>query len=98
LLAKLGTWLHPALRWEIASLLLLGLAWPALFLPYGLFLWLAMGVVGLVLAWASGVWSTRQKLTTTVIVVALYAALFVVTYPARMVVPPAGSPIETSNE
>lgn len=88
-------------RWggmEVTSLLLLGLAWPALFLPFGLLAWLAMGVVGLVLAWASSVWSTRQKLTTTVVVVALYAALFVVTYPVRVVVTPAGSPVVTSIE
>jgi uncharacterized membrane protein len=83
---------------EIASVLLIGLAWPALFLPFGLFLWLGMGVVGVVLAWASGRWSTRQKLTTTVVVVALYAAFFVVITPARVVVTPVGSPIETTNQ
>ena len=81
---------------EIASLLLIGLAWPALFLPFGLFLWLGMGVAGVVLTWASGRWSTRRKLITTVVVVALYGALFVVTYPAYRTQGPAGSPIVTS--
>lgn len=85
---------------EISALVLIGLAWPALFLPFEfkLFLWLGFGVVGLVLVWASGVWSTRQKLITTVVVVALYAAVFVVTTPARVVVTPAGSPIVTTTE
>lgn len=67
---------------EITALVLLGLAWPALFLPYGLFLWLGMGVVGLVLAWSSGIWSRRRKLITTGIVVAVYGLLFVLTFPA----------------
>ena len=85
-------------RWgglEIASLLLIGLAWPALFLPYGFFLWLGMGVVGVVLAWASG-WTTRQKLITTVVVAALYAAVFIVVTPVRVESHPTGSPIVTT--
>jgi uncharacterized membrane protein len=71
-------------RWgalEVTALVLVGLAWPALFLPFGLFLWLGFGIVGLVLVWASGVWSTRQKLITTGIAVALYALLVALTFP-----------------
>lgn len=74
-------------RWgamEVTALVLIGLAWPALFLPFGLFLWLGFGVVGLVLVWASGIWSMRRKLITTVVVVALYALLILVTSPAYM--------------
>jgi uncharacterized membrane protein len=74
-------------RWgavEVTSILLIGLAWPALLLPFGLFLWLACGVVGLVLVWASGVWTRRRKLLTTAVVVALYALLFLATQPAYM--------------
>lgn len=74
-------------RWggvEITALVLLGLAWPALFLPFGLFLWLGFGVVGLVLVLASSVWSRRLKLITIVLVVALYAGLFLATFPAYM--------------
>ncbi len=83
---------------EIASLLFLGLAWPTLFLQVGIVPWLVMGVVGLVLAWVSSVWSTRQKLITTVIVVALYAAVFIVTTPVRYDFTPVNSPVVTSNE
>jgi len=91
-------------RWGTMELIagaLLVLAWPALLLRFevlgiylGYVLWLAFGALGLVLAWASGVWSTRQKQITTVVVVALYALVIVVTTPTRVVVTPAGSPIE----
>lgn len=75
-------------RWgavEVTAVVLLGLAWPAMFLPFGLFsglfLWLGFGVVGLVLVWASGVWTRRRKLITTGIVVALYVGFFLAYFP-----------------
>jgi len=74
-------------RWgavEVTALVLLGLAWPAIFLPFGLFLWLGMGVVGLVLVWASGMWTRRRKLITTVIVAALYVLLILGTFPVSV--------------
>ena len=67
---------------EIAALVLIGLAWPALFLPFGVFLWLGFGVVGLVLVLASSIWSTRRKLITTGMVMAVYGLVFVLTFPA----------------
>lgn len=96
------------LKWgavETIAIVLLGLAWPALFLPFGLILWLGLGIVGLVLAWASGVWSIKQKLLTTVVVVALYASVAAMFFrapgpdtvdpgPSPIVVP--GSPLENS--
>lgn len=91
----------PRSRWgavEILSLLFLGLAWPTLFLQIGPVPWLVMGVIGLVLAWASRVWSTRQKLITTVVVGALYAAVFIVTTPVRVEYTPTSSPIVTTSE
>jgi uncharacterized membrane protein len=74
-------------RWgavEVTALVLLGLAWPAIVLPFGLFLWLGFGAVGLVLVWASGVWTRRRKLITTVIVAALYALLFLGIFPTTV--------------
>jgi hypothetical protein len=68
---------------EVTSLVLLGLAWPALFLPFGLILWLGLGIIGLVLAWASGVWSRRLKLIISIVVVALYVSLIVLFGTAR---------------
>lgn len=86
---------------ELIAGALLVLAWPALLLRFDIFgiyvgflLWLAFGALGLVLVWASGVWSTRQKQITTVVVVALYALVIVVTTPTRVVVTPPGSSIE----
>jgi hypothetical protein len=96
-------------RWgavEVAAILLLGLAWPALFLPFGLALWLGLGAVGLALVWASSVWTSRSKLATTGILVAFYVVFFLVTASATVacttgnppVSCPAGGsqPIETS--
>lgn len=96
-------------RWgavEVTALLLLGLAWPALFLPYGLVLWLGLGVIGLVLVWASGVWTRRRKLITTGIVVAAYVLMILLVTPVSVqcatgnppvACPPGGpSPVETS--
>ncbi|MBA3687755.1 MAG: hypothetical protein H0W81_02790 [Chloroflexi bacterium] len=72
-------------RVEIAAMLLLALAWVALFLPFGFFLWLGwwlgFGVVGLVLLWISKVWRKRQKLITTGVVVVLYLAVFLLSIP-----------------
>jgi uncharacterized membrane protein len=71
---------------EIAGLLLIGLAWPALLLPLpgplGVVLWLGFGVVGLVFVMASSVWSRRQKVVMAVLVVGLYVLFFVLTFPA----------------
>ncbi len=85
---------------EVAALVLLGLAWPALMLrdietfgPIGPILWLAMGLVGLILVQVSDVWSKRQKLIITALVVALYAAFLVVTTPVRVESGPVGEPI-----
>lgn len=61
---------------EVAALIVLTLAWPALFLPFGLILWPAFGFVGLVLAWSSRVWSRLWKLIVTGIVVGLYVLVF----------------------
>jgi len=96
-------------RWgavEVSAVVLLGLAWPALLLPFGLFLWLGLGVVGLVLVWGSGVWTGRRKLITTGIVVAVYVLLILATYPVSVTCttgdppqpcPPGGpSPIVTN--
>ena len=67
---------------EVAALILLLLAWVALFLPFGIYLWLGFGVVGLVLVWVSSRWSTRRKLITTGVVIAPYAAVFVLFFAA----------------
>ena len=69
---------------EIAAVALLCLAWPALLLPYGLFLFLASGITGLVLVWASHVWTTRRKVTGTVCVIALYFLLTLLATPATV--------------
>ena len=66
---------------EVAAVVLLGLAWPAIFLPFGLVLWLGFGVVGVVLVWASGIWSARRKLITTGIVVAPYVLAILLIFP-----------------
>ena len=83
---------------EVASLLMLGLAWPALLLRdiglIGPILWLGMGIVGLVLVQVSNVWSKRRKLIITTLVVALYAAYLVVTTPVRVESGPVGGSIE----
>jgi uncharacterized membrane protein len=71
-------------RLEVAAAALLGLAWPALLLPFGVVLWLAFGVVGLVLVWASRAWSARRKLIITSLVVALYVVVIVVTTPVTV--------------
>jgi uncharacterized membrane protein len=96
-------------RWgavEVSAVVLLSLAWPARFLPFGLFLWLAFAAMGLVLVWASGVWTTRRKLTSTTCVIALYLFATLLTTPVTMQCttgnppqpcPPGGpSPIITS--
>ena len=47
-------------RWgpvEMTAVVLLCLAWPAIFLPFGPILWLGLGATGLVLVWVSGVWT-----------------------------------------
>jgi hypothetical protein len=71
-------------RLEVAAAALLGLAWPALLLPFGVVLWLAFGVVGLVLVWASHAWSGRRKLIITSLVVVLYVVVIVVTTPVTV--------------
>ena len=86
-------------RWgtvEVIALSLLGVAYPALFLPFGGILYLAMTIVGLVLVWASGVWSTRLKLIATVVVLAVPALFIVLSTPTRVDDTNRGSPVVTS--
>jgi len=74
-------------RWgpiEVSAVVLLVLAWPSVFLPFGPLLWLALGSIGLVLVWLSGAWSTRRKVTSTACVVALYVLLFLVLTPLNV--------------
>lgn len=74
-------------RWgalEVAAAACLGLAWPALFLPFGPLWWLGLGVAGLVLVWASARWSGRQKALISTVVVALYAAAILVYTPVSV--------------
>jgi len=79
---------------EVTAVALLCLAWPALFLPFGFFLFVAFGIIGLVLVWASRVWTTRRKLTATICVVALYALLIMLTTPVSMKCSTGGGPPE----
>lgn len=78
-------------RWgavEVSAVVLIGLAWPALLLPpvlslwFGPFLWIAFGVIGLVLVWASGVWTTRRKVTATTCVLSPYLLVILLTMAA----------------
>ncbi len=69
---------------EVAAAACLGLAWPALLLPYGPLWWLGLGVAGLVLVWASARWSGRQKALISTVVVALYAAAILVYTPVSV--------------
>lgn len=74
-------------RWgaiEVSAVVLLVLAWPARYLPFGEFLWLALAAVGLVLVWVSRVWSTRRKVTSTVCVIALYLFASLLMTPASV--------------
>ena len=74
-------------RWgalEVATALSLGLAWPALLLPFGPLWWLGLGVARLVLVWASAVWSGRQKVLITTVIVALYAVPILLTLPVSV--------------
>ena len=68
----------------MAAALSLGLAWPALLLPFGPLWWLGLGVAGLVLVWASAVWSGRQKVLITTVIVALYAVPILLTLPVSV--------------
>jgi hypothetical protein len=74
-------------RWgavEVSAVVALCLAWPARFLPFGLFLWLGLMAIGLVLVWASGVWTTRRKVVGTTCVIALYLFAILVTTPVTV--------------
>ena len=74
-------------RWgavEISAVVLLILAWPARYLPFGEFLWLGLGAVGLVLVWVSSVWTTRRKLISTTCVIALYLFATLLTTPVSV--------------
>lgn len=97
-------------RWgalEVTAAVTLGLAWPALLLPYGPIWWLGLGVAGLVLVSASAAWSGRQKVLITTVIVALYAATILLTTPVSVqcttgtppqACPPGGpSPVVTSS-
>jgi hypothetical protein len=71
-------------RWgavEVSAVVLLCLAWPARYLPFGMFLWLGLAVAGLVLVWVSGEWTRRRKLTATTCVIALYLFATLLTTP-----------------
>ncbi|HZC33112.1 MAG TPA: hypothetical protein VE640_07475, partial [Candidatus Bathyarchaeia archaeon] len=69
---------------EVSAVVLLCLAWPARFLPFGVFLWLGFTVAGLALVWASTVWTTRRKLTGTTCVIALYLFAILLTTPVTV--------------
>ena len=69
---------------EISAVLLLVLAWPASYLPFGQVLWLSLTILGLVLVWVSAVWTTRLKLAGTICVIALYLLLFLLTTPVTV--------------
>ena len=69
---------------EVTAVVLLCLAWPAMFLPFGPILWLGLGAVGLALVWASRIWTGRRKLVSTTCVIALYLLLFLVTTPVTV--------------
>ena len=61
---------------------LIGLSWLAyLFVPFGSYLWLALGLVGVVLVWTTSGWSMSRKLLTTVIAVAVTLLLVVGSIP-----------------
>ena len=67
---------------ERAALVLIGVSWVAyLFVPIGSYLWLALGLVGLVLVWATSEWSVSRKLITTLVAVAVTALLVVGSIP-----------------
>lgn len=92
----------PAPTWgpvEVIAITLLVLAWPALLLPFGLILWVALGIGGLLLTWVSPAWSRGMKLTLTVAVVALYVLMILLWAPAGVTTSPGGgggpSPVMT---
>ncbi|HET7082091.1 MAG TPA: hypothetical protein VFJ00_00055 [Candidatus Limnocylindria bacterium] len=61
-----------------AALILIGVSWLAyLFVPFGSYLWLGLGLLGLVLVWATSEWSASRKLLTTLIAVAVTALIVV---------------------
>ncbi|HLX34668.1 MAG TPA: hypothetical protein VKR30_05425 [Candidatus Limnocylindrales bacterium] len=79
---------------EVIALLLLTLAWPALFfLPFGGWFWIGGGAVGLIFVWLSEVWSTRQKVVTTAIVVALYVLFVALTTPVTLTCTTGNPPV-----
>lgn len=84
---------------EVIAITLLVLAWPALLLPYGLLLWVALGIGGLLLTWVSPAWSRGMKLTLTVAVVALYVLMILLWAPVGVTTSPGGgggpSPVMT---
>jgi hypothetical protein len=99
-----------ARRWgaqEALAAVSLGLAWPALLLPFGPLWWLGLGVTGLVLVWASAAWRSGQKAMISGVVVALYVVAILLTVPVSVqcttgsppqACPPAGpSPVVTGS-
>lgn len=65
-----------------AALVLIGVSWLAyLFLPFGSYLWLGLGLVGLFLVWAASEWSSSRRLLTTLIAVAVTGLLVVGSIP-----------------
>jgi hypothetical protein len=92
---------------EVAAAVSLGLAWPALLLPFGPLWWLGFGLAGLVLVWASAAWSSRQKALISSAVVVMYVVAILLTTPVNVqcttgippqACPPDGpSPVVTSS-
>jgi hypothetical protein len=61
-----------------AALVLIGVSWVAyLFVPFGSYVWLVLGLVGLGLVWATSEWNASRKMLTTLIAVAVTALLVV---------------------
>ena len=52
-----------------------------MFLPFGSYLWLGLGAVGLGMGWASRIWGLRRKVVTTVVALALAALLVALSFP-----------------
>jgi HAAS len=77
---------------EVIAITLLVVAWPALLLPYGLILWVALGIGGLLLTWVSPAWSRGMKLTLTVAVVALYVLMVMLWAPVGVTMSPGTGP------
>jgi hypothetical protein len=65
----------------VALVLLGGSLLAFLLVPFGSYLWLGLGAVGLVLVWASRTWSMQRKVVTTVVALALTGLLVLLSVP-----------------